>query len=126
MSTFARVTTLLLTLLTFLSACLAAPVLESSISNLSPSVPSVPSILAAHNRIRAQHAAPPLTWSDELALRATVWANRCVLENTGGVLSPRRYGENIAAATGVFTPDDVVALFIADAGTSFLSRDLIP
>ena len=120
----ARITTIL----TFLSTCLAAPVLESAISNLSPgpSVPSIPSILAAHNRIRAQHAAPPLTWSDELALRATVWANRCVLENTGGVLSPRRYGENIAAATGVFTPDDVVALFIADAGMSFLSRDLIP
>jgi hypothetical protein len=115
MFVFARNTMVFLSLFIlfiFPFPALAAP----AFSNISARTPTVPDILAAHNNIRAQHEALPLTWSDELALRATLWANRCIFENTGGTLRSQPYGENIAAATGVFTPEDVVALFIADSG----------
>lgn len=46
--------------------------------------------LTAHNRVRAQHGANPLSWDEELASKAREWANRCVFEHSGGKLG--RYG----------------------------------
>jgi len=56
-------------------------------------------LLAAHDRVRAQHCAPPLTWSAELAATAQEWADGlvargCVLEHSRSTL-----GENLAMAT---------------------------
>lgn len=53
-------------------------------------------VLAAHNRLRAQHCAPPLAWSKTLAQTAQTWANalkrdRCALKH-----SRSKYGENLA------------------------------
>nr|QVT77410.1 pathogenesis-related protein 1 [Moniliophthora perniciosa] len=53
--------------------------------------------LAAHNSVRAQHGAQPLTWSDEAASKAQQWANNCKFEHSGGSLGP--LGENLAAGT---------------------------
>ena len=44
--------------------------------------------LNAHNTVRAQHDAVPLTWSDNLASKAQKWANRCVFQHSGGTLGP--------------------------------------
>ncbi|KAI0073539.1 PR-1-like protein [Panus rudis PR-1116 ss-1] len=54
--------------------------------------------LSAHNTVRAQHGAAPLTWSNEAAAKAQEWANRCVFKHSGGTLGP--FGENLAAGTG--------------------------
>ncbi|KAI0824238.1 CAP domain-containing protein [Trametes gibbosa] len=54
--------------------------------------------LQAHNSIRSQHGASPLTWSDDLAAKAQQWANNCVFQHSGGTLGP--FGENLAAGTG--------------------------
>ncbi|KAG5718583.1 Cell wall protein PRY3 [Termitomyces sp. T112] len=54
--------------------------------------------LSAHNTVRAQHGAAPLTWSNDLASKAQTWANKCVFQHSGGSLGP--YGENLAAGTG--------------------------
>ncbi|KAI0669976.1 CAP domain-containing protein, partial [Trametes maxima] len=54
--------------------------------------------LQAHNSIRSQHGASPLTWSDDLAAKAQQWANGCVFQHSGGSLGP--FGENLAAGTG--------------------------
>jgi uncharacterized protein YkwD len=56
-------------------------------------------LLDAHNRYRAQHCAPPLTWSPKLEQFAQQWANKlkddgCKFGHSGG-----RYGENLAAGT---------------------------
>lgn len=54
--------------------------------------------LTAHNSIRAQHGAAPLTYSQDLAAKAQGWANGCVFKHSGGSLGP--FGENLAAGTG--------------------------
>lgn len=56
-------------------------------------------VIDAHNRVRAQHCAPPLRWSPQLAQYAQKWANSlrddgCKFGHSGG-----RYGENLAAGT---------------------------
>lgn len=56
-------------------------------------------LIDAHNRVRAQHCAPPLRWSPQLAQFAQKWANSlrddgCKFGHSGG-----RYGENLAAGT---------------------------
>jgi len=56
-------------------------------------------LLDHHNRYRAQHCAPPLTWSPKLAAAAQLWANQlkakdCAFEHSGGPT-----GENLAAGT---------------------------
>jgi len=57
-------------------------------------------IVAAHNRVRAKHCAPPLKWSSKLAASAQSWANTirdrgCALGHSGSA----SYGENLAAGT---------------------------
>ncbi|KAF9478051.1 PR-1-like protein [Pholiota conissans] len=54
--------------------------------------------LQAHNSVRAQHGAAPLTWNDNLSSKAQQWANNCVFKHSGGSLGP--FGENLAAGTG--------------------------
>ncbi len=56
-------------------------------------------LLDAHNKVRARHCAPPLSWSPKLAQFAQQWANSlrdqgCKFGHSGG-----RYGENLAAGT---------------------------
>lgn len=57
-------------------------------------------VLAAHNRYRAQHCAPPLSWSNAIARKAQAWAQNCKF-----VHSRNGLGENIAWGTaGAFSP----------------------
>lgn len=56
-------------------------------------------LLDAHNRVRARHCAPALSWSPRLAQVAQQWADSlrdqgCKFGHSGG-----RYGENLAAGT---------------------------
>lgn len=71
--------------------------------------------LAAHNRVRADHCAPPLDWSAELAASAQAWADHlrdagCAFEH-----SRTRYGENLAAGTrGALDPASATAMWYAE------------
>lgn len=58
--------------------------------------------LALHNKYRALHHAPPLTWDARLASGAVEWARRCQFQHSspGGA-----YGENLYASSNV--PDPV-------------------
>ncbi|KAG6813083.1 hypothetical protein H0H92_014142 [Tricholoma furcatifolium] len=76
------------------SAVASAPSTSSSGTSSS----DINAYLTAHNTVRAEHGAAPLTWSDDLASKAQSWANNCVFEHSGGSLGP--YGENLAAGTG--------------------------
>ncbi|PIL30254.1 transporter [Ganoderma sinense ZZ0214-1] len=62
------------------------------------SQPDITAYLNAHNSVRAQHRAAPLTWNETLASAAQSWVNKCVFKHSGGSLGP--YGENLAAGTG--------------------------
>lgn len=68
--------------------------------------------VAAHNKARAQHCAPPLTWSTKLASVAQKWADSlrdqgCTFGHSGG-----SYGENLAAGTiGALDPESTVAFW---------------
>ena len=80
-------------------------------------------IVAAHNRVRAKHCAPPLQWSKKLAASAQAWANTirnrgCALGHSGNP----SYGENLAAGTsGILDPDAVVGMWY-DEGKHFNFR----
>jgi hypothetical protein len=70
-------------------------------------------VVAAHNRVRAKHCAPPLKWSSKLAASAQSWASTirdrgCALGDSGHP----SYGENLAAGTsGMLDPDSVVGMW---------------
>ncbi|KZT30346.1 PR-1-like protein [Neolentinus lepideus HHB14362 ss-1] len=70
----------------------------SGSSSGSTSSSDIDQYLSAHNSVRAQHGASPLSWSDNLASKAQQWANGCVFQHSGGSLGP--FGENLAAGTG--------------------------
>jgi pathogenesis-related protein 1 len=56
-----------------------------------------PPILAAHNRFRARHCAPPLTWSKELVAESRRWARNLAAHHCAFDHNPDpRYGENLA------------------------------
>jgi uncharacterized protein YkwD len=67
----------------------------------------------AHNRYRAKHCAPPLTWSKQLADVAQKWANTlrdkgCIFGHSPGA----KYGENLAAGTqGALDPESTVGMW---------------
>jgi pathogenesis-related protein 1 len=67
----------------------------------------------AHNKVRASHCAPALTWSTELAAVAQKWAN--TLKSKGCVFghSPQqKFGENLAAGTsGALDPESTVGMW---------------
>ncbi len=75
--------------------------------------PPMAAVLAAHNHARAEHCAPPLEWSTELANTASRWANElasrgCPLEH-----SQTGLGENLFAATaGSRTPAEAVQVWV--------------
>jgi pathogenesis-related protein 1 len=67
----------------------------------------------AHNKVRASHCAPALTWSNELAKVAQKWAD--TLKAKGCVFghSPQqKFGENLAAGTsGALDPESTVTMW---------------
>jgi uncharacterized protein YkwD len=96
---------------------------KKSASSTTSTLPLSSQFLQAHNNIRAQHGAENLAWSKTLANKAEEWANECQFSHSHGSLMDEVYGENIAAATGTFTPADAVKTFISDAGASLLHRE---
>ena len=74
-----------------------------------------PPILIAHNRVRAEHCAEPLTWSDDLAAEATAWANQLAATGCAFQHSRSNHGENLAAGTsGALDADAVVAMWAGE------------
>ncbi len=56
-----------------------------------------PPILVAHNRFRARHCAPPLTWSKALVAESGKWARNLAAHHCAFEHNPDpRYGENLA------------------------------
>ena len=77
--------------------------------------PPPPPIVLAHNRVRAEHCAEPLAWSDELAAEATAWANQLAASGCAFRHSPSPHGENLAAGTsGALDADAVVAMWAGE------------
>jgi uncharacterized protein YkwD len=74
--------------------------------------PELQAMLDAHNRLRAQHCAAPLVWSDAIARAAKAWADRLASRGCALQHSESQYGENIAAGSAsTQTPDQVAALW---------------
>ena len=74
-----------------------------------------PPILIAHNRVRAEHCAPPLVWSDALAAEAEAWASHLAANSCAFKHSSSEHGENLAAGTtGALDDDGVVAMWAAE------------
>ncbi|MBU0960217.1 MAG: CAP family protein [Proteobacteria bacterium] len=65
--------------------------------------------LASHNRYRSLHKSKPLQWSDTLAESARAYAATCPRGH-----SSSEYGENIAWATYVQIPENVVARWYSE------------
>jgi uncharacterized protein YkwD len=69
-------------------------------------------LLDAHNAYRADHCAPALTWSDEIARVAQAWADQLKADGCSFEHSRSSYGENLAAGSaGSLTPEAVVAMW---------------
>ena len=83
--------------------------------------PAAQAMLDAHNRVRAQHCAAPLTWSPQLATAAQAWANKLDGDGCAFEHSRTSYGENLAAGTtGALPPEAVVAMWYDEVkGYSF-------
>jgi len=82
----------------------------------APSLPpALATVLAAHNDARAEHCAPPLEWSPELAATAEGWANELASRGCPLAHSQSSLGENLYAATaGAFTAADAVRVWVAE------------
>lgn len=69
----------------------------------APAEPALPAsmraLLDAHNRRRAEHCAPPLAWSSELAAHAQAWADSLRARGCAFEHSRSDYGENLAGGT---------------------------
>lgn len=61
--------------------------------------PGMAPLLEAHDRMRARHCAPPLSWSAEIARTAQRWADRLAARGCSLQHSREPYGENIAAGS---------------------------
>ena len=70
--------------ITFLSSLALALTLGTS----SVAADDIQRYLNAHNSVRAQHGARPLTWNATSAGKAQQWANRCQFQHSGGSLGP--------------------------------------
>ncbi|MFI6960077.1 CAP family protein [Nocardia sp. NPDC050408] len=83
-----------------------AAVIGGSIANAVPAQAAGPTpafkneVLTAHNKVRAQYGAPPLTWSDALYPGTLQWASTYKFQhsNSGG-----KYGENLYFYNGLDT-----------------------
>jgi uncharacterized protein YkwD len=72
-------------------------------------------IVAAHNRVRAKHCAPPITWSAQIAAVAQKWADSLAARNCAFQHSPnRKYGENLFGGTGQLTPAQTVGSWYSE------------
>ena len=89
-------------------------------ASAEPSAPSAPAgpggdagaLLAAHNRYRGKHCAPPLAWSPALAASAQAWADHLRTAGCAFEHSKTKHGENLAAGTsGALTPESVVTMW---------------
>jgi len=99
--------------------------LSASLSLAAPSTPAAALVarvptpaeqaayLDSHNANRAQHGAAPLAWDASLASAAQTWANGCIFAHSGGTVGP--YGENLAAGTGTFGPEEAVRAWTDEA-----------
>lgn len=75
-----------------------------------------PPIVAAHNRVRAEHCAPDLVWSPTLEAEASAWAKHLAADGCAFAHSSTEYGENLAAGTtGALDADAVVAMWAGEA-----------
>ncbi len=80
-------------------------------------------ILDAHAAARAEHCAPALAWSPDIALTAQRWADAlaqrgCALDHSSGPL-----GENLAAGTAaIMTPERAVALWVEERSSYDFAR----
>jgi len=69
-------------------------------------------IVSAHNRARATHCAPPLSWSPKLAASASQWAETLRQNHCGFDHSNTSYGENLAAGSaGSLDADGIVKMW---------------
>ncbi len=69
-----------------------------------------PAILAAHNKLRAQHCAPALSWSRELAAEAQGWADKLASSGCAFDHNPSTpHGENLSyfRPPGALTQEDI-------------------
>lgn len=74
-----------------------APASESGPAPEAPAADPGPPILAAHNRFRARHCAPPLTWSKDLVAESGRWARNLAAHHCAFEHNPDpRFGENLA------------------------------
>lgn len=72
-------------------------------------------ILAEHNAARAEHCAPPLTWSPRLAAAATAWAGHLRDANCGFEHSGTEFGENLAAGSvGMLDAHGIVGMWVEE------------
>jgi uncharacterized protein YkwD len=71
----------------------------SIVSTAPVSETDIGTYLDAHNEIRRQHGANPLTWSTELSLVAQAWANECNFNYTNS-----QYGRMYLLFGGSFLP----------------------
>jgi uncharacterized protein YkwD len=75
----------------------------------------VQEMLEAHNQARADHCAPPLAWSGELAKDAQKWADALNARGCAFEHSKTSHGENLMAGTaGAFGPKDAVSAWYAE------------
>ncbi|HEX4420022.1 MAG TPA: CAP family protein [Kofleriaceae bacterium] len=71
----------------------------------------------AHNRVRAQHCAKPLSWSPRLAQIAQQWANKLRAKDCAFEHSKGSTGENLAAGTtGTLDTGAVVQMWYDEVG----------
>ena len=73
-----------------------------------------PPILVAHNRLRTEHCAPPLTWSEELEAAARRWVETLEARGCAFDHDPQtEQGENLAyfAPAGSRSPEEVAELW---------------
>ncbi len=72
-------------------------------------------MLDAHNARRAEHCAPALAWSDELAAEAQAWAEDLARRDCAFEHSEGGHGENLwAGTTGGFSVEQVVQQWHAE------------
>ncbi|KAJ7783468.1 PR-1-like protein [Mycena maculata] len=83
----------------------------------------VQAYLQAHNSVRSQHGAVPVTWSNDAASKAQFWANKCTNTHSGGTLGP--FGENLAAGTGSFGIAQAVGAWAAEV-SEYNANDPVP
>ncbi|KAI5817735.1 CAP domain-containing protein [Pyronema omphalodes] len=82
-------------------------------ANLSPHDPRfAQEFVAAHNKYRAEHGSPPITWSPALANEAQAWVNQCKDEHDDRLV--HGHGECLASGTAGFVngPAHVIERFV--------------